>query len=198
MVQSADIMAADALNNYFIDFVDATNSSIEFENSAANEDHFEDHFVGHFEDHFEGSAADAFFADAAHKGSILFAAYNDASIETLDAMNQDVVDSIEALVNYTRGILGAMHDETAGKIMMLAYRMLIESDAADAAEADAADADDAEADAAADAETIADSEADAVDAVDDVDTEAETVVGVDTIDTESVTTVAEAYYVNAI
>ena len=121
---------ARVLNNYFVDFVDATNGSIEFESDAVAQSVAIDATDGTdgTSSMMESSAADAFFADAARKGSILFAAYNDASDDVLEAMDSEVVVAIQDMVNYTRAMLQDIpSDETAGKLMMLAYRILLES-----------------------------------------------------------------------
>lgn len=126
--QNQILTDARALNNYFVDFVDATNGSIEFESDAVAQSVAIDGTDGTDAGMMESSAADAFFADAARKGSILFAAYNDASDDVLEAMDSDVVVAIQDMVNYTRAMLQDIpSDETAGKLMMLAYRILLES-----------------------------------------------------------------------
>lgn len=128
--QNQILTDARALNNYFVDFVDATNGSIEFESDAVAQSVAIDGFDGTdgTSSTTESPAADAFFADAARKGSILFAAYNDASDDVLEAMDSEVVVAIQDMVNSTRAMLQDIHsDETAGKLMMLAYRILLES-----------------------------------------------------------------------
>lgn len=111
--------AASDLRTNYAEFVLSTQRSMDAAEDSENEDN------------------DELFAEAESLGLTLYTSYTDASDAILAELAEvwpDIVDNLKFLIDYTNGLQDSVPDDgqdVNGKIMMLAYRILMQNLAED-------------------------------------------------------------------